>query len=104
MLSISIAFIRMSDKSSAPFDCSQSCLSSNSFFHLGSHHPDSKSMLRYVSFPDVLPDAHVVESIKFADGDFMQAFVGEEGTFSVIATLFFLDTSPNIIDTLSESL
>lgn len=74
------------------------------FASLGSHHTNKSSLLRGVTFPDILPDPKVVERIKVQDGDFMQAFKGEEGSFSAVVTLFFIDTSPNIIETLCASL
>ena len=59
-------------------------------------------MTRAVRFPDILPDPEVVNQMTFVDGDFMQAFVGQEETFSIIVTLFFIDTSPNVISTIGQ--
>jgi len=71
-------------------------------FHLNinwwSHQRTTESLLRAVTFPDVLPSREVLSRLTLVEGDFLTAFLPHEREgFDVVTTLFFIDTAVNIV-------
>lgn len=58
-----------------------------------SHHATTSDMQRSVSFPNSDINA---PAVLLVEGDFTTVFNGEEGSYDVIVTLFFIDTARNL--------
>lgn len=59
-----------------------------------SHHARTSDMQRSVSFPDSFIDE---SAVLLVEGDFTTVFNGEDGTYDVLVTLFFIDTARNLL-------
>jgi len=68
------------------------------YAHWFSHQKSNDSMFRSVRFPDVVPRLH--ESLHLERRDFLSLPTSQPYDF--IVTLFFIDTSSNILDTLEH--
>ncbi|MFH4974256.1 hypothetical protein AB6A40_000965 [Gnathostoma spinigerum] len=58
-------------------------------------------IVRPVMFPDVCPATHVLNrknTFSMTAGEFVQTFGGSENNWSVILTVFFIDTARNVLD------
>ena len=66
------------------------------FIHWWSHQQSASSTFRQVSFPDVLP--RLSDKFHLNEGDFFDVFSG----WSYVVTLFFIDTSLNVIKTIQH--
>ena len=66
------------------------------FLHWWSHQQSASSTFRQVSFPDVVP--RLSDTFHLDEGDFFDASSG----WSYIVTLFFIDTSLNVIKTIQH--
>ena len=66
------------------------------FIHWWSHQQSTSSTFRQVSFPDVVP--RLSDTFHLYEGDFFDAFSG----WSYVVTLFFIDTSLNVIKTVQH--
>src|ERR1700694_4939623 len=69
-----------------------------------SHHRTIKDLLRCISIPDENPAHGITVSgtkgqMSMVAGDFVECYSSPEdaGTFSVVTTIFFLDTAPNVL-------
>ncbi|KAL7275973.1 hypothetical protein RUND412_001042 [Rhizina undulata] len=72
------------------------------FINWWSHQRTTTSLLREVSFPDVVPSLAAQERLSLVEGDFTTSFLSEAGTYDVVVTLFFIDTARNIVDYLEK--
>lgn len=59
-----------------------------------SHHATTTDLQRAVAFPDEAVDP---SQVVLVEGDFTSVFNGQDGTYDVIVTLFFLDTARNLL-------
>ena len=66
------------------------------FIHWWSHQQSTVSTFRQVSFPDVLP--RLSDTFHLDEGNFFDVFSG----WSYVVTLFFIDTSLNVIKTIQH--
>ena len=66
------------------------------FIHWWSHQQSTSSTFRQVSFPDALP--RLSDAFYLDEGDFFDIFSG----WSYVVTLFFIDTSLNVIKTVQH--
>ena len=66
------------------------------FIHWWSHQQSTSSTFRQVSFPDVVP--RLSDTFHLDEGDFFKLFA----SWSYIVTLFFIDTSLNVIKTIQH--
>ena len=66
------------------------------FIHWWSHQQSTASTFRQVSFPDVLP--RLSDTFHLDEGDFFDVF----SRWSYVVTLFFIDTSLNVIKTIQH--
>lgn len=69
------------------------------FAHWFSHQRTNAHLFRLISFPDVLPRASPTFNV--FQGDFM-SLSPPTNTYDYIVTLFFIDTSLNVISTLRQ--
>jgi hypothetical protein len=68
------------------------------YVHWFSHQRSNATLFRPVKFPDVVPSSN--ETLCFFHGDFFS--IPTEDKFDYVVTLFFIDTSLNIISTLEQ--
>jgi len=68
------------------------------FSHWWSHQRSSSNTFREISFPDVLPRR--IANWTIVEGDFLDLM---DPKYDIIVTLFFLDTSSNIISYVRRS-
>jgi hypothetical protein len=66
------------------------------FIHWWSHQQSTSSTFRQVSFPDAIP--RLSDTFHLDEGDFFTTLPG----WSYIVTLFFIDTSLNVINTIQH--
>jgi hypothetical protein len=66
------------------------------FIHWWSHQRSTSSTFRQVSFPDVVP--RLSDTFHLAEGDFFKL----SASWSYVVTLFFIDTSLNVIKTIQH--
>ena len=66
------------------------------FVHWWSHQQSTSSTFRQVSFPDTLP--RLSDTFHLNEGDFFDTFPG----WSYVVTLFFIDTSLNVVKTIQH--
>jgi len=66
------------------------------FIHWWSHQQSTSSTFRQVSFPDTVP--RLSDTFHLDEGDFFDTFAG----WSYVVTLFFIDTSLNVIKTIQH--
>lgn len=66
------------------------------FVHWWSHQQSASSTFRQVSFPDVVP--RLSDTFRLDEGDFFDVLPG----CSYVVTLFFIDTSLNVIKTIQH--
>ena len=66
------------------------------FIHWWSHQQSTSSTFRRVSFPDVVP--RLSDTFRLDEGDFFNMSSG----WSYVVTLFFIDTSLNVIKTIQH--
>ena len=64
------------------------------YIHWWSHQQSTTSTFRQISFPDVVP--RLSDTLHLDEGDFFRVFAG----WSYVVTLFFIDTSLNVIETI----
>lgn len=67
-----------------------------------SHHRSTEDLVRCVLIPDRSPTTNLPESkaqMSMVAGDFTECYSSPEaaGTFSVVITMFFIDTAPNVL-------
>lgn len=63
------------------------------FIDTWSNHATTSAMQRHVVFPSHIPSPNVV----LIEGDFTTIFKGQDNSFDVIITLFFIDTARNLL-------
>ena len=72
------------------------------FAYWFSHQRSNASLFRGVSFPDVLP--RLSSDFRFSEGDFLKHTCSNDAGYACIITLFFIDTSFNVLSTLQQVL
>lgn len=70
------------------------------YAHWFSHQRTNASLFRTISFPDVLPRQS--STFRVVEGDFLKLFPPSSGGYDYILTLFFIDTSLDVLSTLSK--
>lgn len=70
------------------------------YAHWWSHQRSNDSLFRDVKFPDVIP--RLSPNFQLFEGDFFQIGANDSGSYDYIITLFFIDTSINIVRTLEH--
>jgi carnosine N-methyltransferase len=64
-----------------------------------SHQKTTKSLIRSITFPDIIPTTDALENLNIVEGDFVTSFLPqEEGKFDAVVSLFFIDTARNLVD------
>lgn len=70
------------------------------YAHWFSHQRTNTSLFRPISFPDVLPRQSSI--FRVVEGDFLKLSRPSSGGYDYIITLFFIDTSLDVLSTLSK--
>lgn len=70
------------------------------YAHWFSHQRNASSIFRNIKFPDAIP--RLSEKFRLLEEDFTKLSVSKAGRYNFIVTLFFIDTSLNVIETIEK--